>query len=226
MYYANVNLFLYFIHFNNVISKQWNIWCIAKGGWVCFYCFLINSFQITFKYLQNLVIVCFQFVKFLWKNYHMLKADKDGRMRMFCLHKEFLLYISSNANGIEKSDICWQKFPTSFNSITRRTCCNVKLNIMMKRWKYRMANVLNCREIFFTNLEAVESRSRSLKLQSIDELFELRPFEKVKRSNIVKGVPKKYFSYLTDKIASLRKNVSKTLVIQFWFLLLFLVFFY
>ena len=36
----------------------------------------------------------------------MLKADKDGRMRMFCLHKEFLLYISSNANGIEKSDIC------------------------------------------------------------------------------------------------------------------------
>ena len=78
-----------------------------------------------------------------------------------------------------------------------------------------MANVLNCREIFFTNLEAVESRSRSLKLQSIDELFELRPFEKVKRSNIVKGVPKKYFSYLTDKIASLRKNVSKILVIQF-----------
>ena len=31
---------------------------------------------------------------------------------------------------------------------------------------------------FFTNLEAVESRSRSLKLQSIDGLFESRTFEK------------------------------------------------
>ena len=72
---------------------------------------------------------------------------------------------------------------------------------------------------FFTNLEAVESRSRSLwkqkrlKLQSIDGLFESRKFEKVKGSNIVKRVLKKYFSYLIDKIASLRRNFSKALVI-------------
>ena len=32
----------------------------------------------------------------------MLRADQDGRMRMFSLHKKFLLYIFSNANGIEK----------------------------------------------------------------------------------------------------------------------------
>ena len=35
----------------------------------------------------------------------MLIADQDGQMRMFSLHSEFLLYIFSNANGIEKSDI-------------------------------------------------------------------------------------------------------------------------
>ena len=38
----------------------------------------------------------------------MLRADEDGRMRMYSLHKELLLYIYivSNARGIEKSDIC------------------------------------------------------------------------------------------------------------------------
>ena len=36
------------------LTKHWNIWCIAKGGWVGFYCFLTNIFQITFKYLQNI----------------------------------------------------------------------------------------------------------------------------------------------------------------------------
>ena len=34
----------------------------------------------------------------------MLRADEDGWMWMFSLHNEFLLYIFSNANGIEKSD--------------------------------------------------------------------------------------------------------------------------
>ena len=41
--------------------------------------------------------------------------------------------------------------------------------------------------------KAVESRTRSLKLQSIDGLFESRKFGKVKGSNIVKCVQKKYF---------------------------------
>ena len=64
---------------------------------------------------------------------------------------------------------------------------------------------------FFINLEAVESRSRgfwsrSLKLQSIDRLFKSRKFEKVKGRNIVKCVQNKYFSYIIDKIVSLREK--------------------
>ena len=71
-----------------------------------------------------------------------------------------------------------------------------------------MATILNCRVIFFTNLEVVESRSRSIKLQSIDGLF--KKFQKVKGSNFVKCVQKKYLSYLIDKIFSLKRNFSKT----------------
>ena len=56
----------------------------------------------------------------------MLRADEDSRLPMFSHHNEFLLYIFSNANGIEK-------LVTSFNSITRSTCCNVRLNIMIKQ---------------------------------------------------------------------------------------------
>ena len=77
---------------------------------------------------------------------------------------------------------------------------------------------------FFTNLEAAESRS--LKLQSIDGLFESRKFEKVKGSNIVSCVQRKYFSYIKDKIASLREIFSKALFILSWFLLLLLFFFF
>ena len=35
----------------------------------------------------------------------MLRADEDGRMQMFSHENEFLLYIFSNANGMEKLDI-------------------------------------------------------------------------------------------------------------------------
>ena len=77
-------------------------------------------------------MLCFQFAKFPWEKYHMLRTDEDGQMQMFSLHNEFLLYIFSNAKAIEKSDVYWQKFLNSFNSITRSTCCNVRLNIMMK----------------------------------------------------------------------------------------------
>ena len=41
------------------------------------------------------------------------------------LSSQRISVIFSNANGIEKLDICWQKFLTLFNSITRSTCCNV-----------------------------------------------------------------------------------------------------
>ena len=50
---------------------------------------------------------------------------------------------------------------------------------------------------------------RSLKLQSIDGLLESTEFEKVKGSNIVKCVPKKYFSYIIDKIVLLRGTFYK-----------------
>ena len=81
-----------------------------------------------------------------------------------------------------------------------------------------MANILNCRANFYQiwkqQKEEVEALgSRNLKLQSIDALFESRKFEKLKGSNFVKRVPKKYFSYLIDKIVLLRRNFSKGLVI-------------
>ena len=78
--------------------KQWNIWCIARGGWDGFYYFLTNIFPVTFEYLQNLVTLRFQFVKFPWEKYNMLRVDEDDRMLFF--DNEFLLYFS-NAHGIE-----------------------------------------------------------------------------------------------------------------------------
>ena len=72
-------------------------------------------------------------------------------------------------------------------------------------------------------LEAETFGTRSLNLQSIDGLLESRKFEKVEGSTIVKFVKKKYFSYIIDKIVSLRRNFSKALVILSWFLLLFLL---
>ena len=89
-----------------------------------------------------------------------------------------------------------------------------------------MANILNWRAIFLQiwkqyKAEAEAFGTKSLKLQCIDGLFESRKFEKVKGSNIVKCVQNKYFSYIIDKIVSLRRNFSKALVILSGFLLLF-----
>ena len=63
-----------------------------------------------------------------------------------------------------------------------------------------MAKILNCCTIFLQiwkqqKAEAETFGSKSLKLQSIDGLFESRKFYKVKGSSIAKRVPKKYFSY-------------------------------
>ena len=125
------------------MTKHGIIWCIAKEGWVGFYCFLKNIFQIIFKYLQNIVILWFQ--KFTWEKYHMLREHENGGM--VALQNDFLLYILK-CTWIEKSDICWQKFLTSVILIKRSTSCNVRLNIVMKQWKYKMARILNCRAIF------------------------------------------------------------------------------
>ena len=107
MYYANVTLILDFTHFNNVIAKHWNIWFIARGGWIGFCCFLTDIFQITFKHLWNIVIPCFPFVKFPWEKDNMLREDEDDRMLLLY---DNCLYIFSNVNGIEKPDICWKNF--------------------------------------------------------------------------------------------------------------------
>ena len=92
-----------------------------------------------------------------------------------------------------------------------------------------MANILNCREFFFTiwkQQKAEAFGSRSLKLQSIDGLFESKKIEKVKGSNRVKYIQKKYFSDIIDKVVSPTRSCSKALVILSWFLLLFLLLFY
>ena len=72
-------------------------------------------------------------------------------------------------------------------------------------------------------MEAETFGTRSLNLQSIDGLLESRKFEKVEGSTIVKFVKKKYFSYIIDKIVSLRRKFSKAFVIPSWFLLLLLL---
>ena len=77
-----------------------------------------------------------------------------------------------------------------------------------------MTNISNCRAIFLPiwkqqKAEAEAFGSRGFKPQSIDRLFESRKFEKVKGSNIVKCVQKKYFSYIIDKTVLLRRIFQK-----------------
>ena len=66
----------------------------------------------------------------LRKAYNMLTADEDGRMLF--LHNEFLSYIFKCKWNRESGHFL-TKFLTSGNFITASSCCNVRLNIMMKR---------------------------------------------------------------------------------------------
>ena len=63
---------------------------------------------------------------------------------MLFLHNKFLLYIFK-CKWKAKPDEHGQKFLILFNTLARSTCCNVSLDIMITRQKYRMANVLNPR---------------------------------------------------------------------------------
>ena len=87
-----------------------------------------------------------------------------------------------------------------------------------------MANILQIWKQQKAEAEALGSKG--LKLQSIDGLFTSQKFEKFKGSNIVKYVQKKYFSYIIDKIVSLRRSFYKALVILSWFSLLLFYFYY
>ena len=89
---------------------------------------------------------------------------------------------------------------------------------------------------FLTNVEALESRSRSLWMQkplegetlnfrALIDCLNQENFKKVKGSAIVKCAQKNYFSYIIDKLVSLRRNFSKALAILLWFLLLFFLLF-
>ena len=77
-----------------------------------------------------------------------------------------------------------------------------------------MASILNCRAIFShiwkqQKADAKAFGSRSFKL-CIDELLESTKFEKVKGSNIVKCVQKKYFSYIIDKFIFAQRKLFKS----------------
>ena len=90
-----------------------------------------------------------------------------------------------------------------FNSKKHLLQCKVKYDessVFLQIWKQQKA-------------KAEAFGSRSLKLQSIDGLFEPRKFEKVKGSNIDTCKQMNFFSYLIDKIVSLRRNFSTALVI-------------
>ena len=138
------------------------MYCERRMSWC--YCFLANTFLITFKYLQNIAILCFHFVKLPWKKY-MLEADENGRMLF--LHNEFLLYIFK-CKWNRGTRHLLTKISIFVNSVTRTTCCNARLNIMMKRWKYRMANILNCRAIFHRFWSSRKQKQQLLEAETLN----------------------------------------------------------
>ena len=61
---------------------------------------------------------------------YMLEVDQNGLMLF--LRNEFLIYIfKCKQNRVTRHLLT--KISTFLNSITRSTCCNARLNIMMKR---------------------------------------------------------------------------------------------
>ena len=119
-------------------------------------------------------------------------------------------YVFSNVNGIEKPDKYRQKNLTLFNAIARSTCCNISLNIMITRQKYRMANILNSVYFFQKFGSTRKQKQKPLEAKDLNllkETIQLSVFAQ-----------KKHFSYIIDKIVSLRRNFSKALVTMHWFL--------
>ena len=93
-----------------------------------FYCILTNIFQITFKYLPNIVRLYFNFVKFFGEKHYMLRADEDGRMLF--LDNKLLVYIFKCKWNRENTQFLDKTFNfVQFNH--KNHCCNVNLNMMM-----------------------------------------------------------------------------------------------
>ena len=133
MLYCNIQMLVYFYTwFIGKHWKHWKIWCNLRGGWVGFFCFLTNIFQITFKHFQSIVILYIQIVKFPWEKCGILRADEDGRMVFF--HNEFLLYILKCKWNREIKHLL-TKISNLVQINSMNTCCSVRLNIMIKRYK-------------------------------------------------------------------------------------------
>ena len=136
-------------------------------------------------------------------------------------------YTFWNANRIEKPRNFWTKISNFVQFNHKNYCCNLSLNIMTKRWKYSVANTLNCSAIFFCN--SGSSGKNSWEVFNFRELVDC--FNKEKSENVVEKaisrqyVKKKYFSHIVDKRVSIRRNSLEALIIMSSFLLLFLLLF-
>ena len=140
---------------------------IVSRGWDGFFIAFWQTF--TYKYLPNVVWLCFHFMKLFWEKYNMLGADEDGQMIL--LHNEFLVYIFKYKWNRETTQFLDKNFNfVQFNH--KNHCCNVSLSMMMKRWKHNTANTLNCRKFFFAIRKQRKNIFRSFQLQSIGGLFQ------------------------------------------------------
>ena len=104
----NMQMSIYFYTLIILITPEQNIGTfdfLQEEDELVFITFWQTVFKLPFQYLQNIVILCFQFVKFIWEKYNVLGADEDGQWLF--LHNKFscFCYIFSNVNGIEKPGI-------------------------------------------------------------------------------------------------------------------------
>ena len=75
----------------------------------------------------------------------MLGADDDGRILF--LQNKLLLYIFKCKLNREIRRLL-TKISNFIQFNHKKICCNVSIAIIMKRWKYRMVDILNCSTIF------------------------------------------------------------------------------
>ena len=138
-------------------------------------------------------------------------------------------YIFSNANRIEKTRHFLTRFFMFVNFITRSTCCNARLNIMMKRQKYSMANISNFREVFHRYGSSRKQKQQPLEAETLNFRVLMNCSNQqnlnMLREAIWLSVHKRKFLVIIDKIFWLTRNFLKALVIVARFFLLFLLLF-
>ena len=103
--------------------------------------------------------------------------------------------------------------------------CNVSLNIMMKRWKYSMANILNYCRIFYKFGSNRKNYWEAFNFFSVlMDCSNKENLKKVIKEAISPMCKKKNFSHVTEKSVLLKRNPLKALVIMSLFLLFLLLF--